>query len=62
MRIVREFLLPRTQEHFSIELEIKLEEVAQALAARAIKSKSGKAVALGCDIKCKVISRNVAAV
>lgn len=60
MKIVREFTMPRTQEHFAVELEIKVEEVAQALAARAIQSKSGKAVALGGDIKCKVISRTTA--
>ena len=61
MKVVREFTIPSTQERFSVELEIEIEEVAQALAARAIKSKSGKAVALGGDIKCKVIHRSAAA-
>jgi hypothetical protein len=60
MKFIREFTMPRTQERFSVEIEVNIEEVAQALAARAIQSKSGKAVALGGDIKCKVISRKAA--
>jgi hypothetical protein len=41
---------------FEVELEIDLQEIAQRLAARAIRSKGLKATTLRGDIVCKVIS------
>ncbi len=41
---------------FVVELEINVDEISQALAARAIGSKLQKSQALNGDIKCRVIS------
>lgn len=58
MKIERAYTKSSTGESFTVEVEIDLEEIARALAARAITSKGGKAQALGGDIKCRVIERS----
>lgn len=57
MKITRSYTKRATGEPFTVELEIDLEEIAHALASRAIVSKLGKARALGGDIKCRIVSR-----
>lgn len=57
MKTTHQFRDVRTGEVFTVELECDLNEIAHALAARAHKSKQGKARALNGDIRCKVIAR-----
>jgi hypothetical protein len=57
MKTLHTFKLIETGELFTVELDIAEHEVARALAARAVKSKHGKAQSLNGDIKCKVIER-----
>lgn len=61
MKVTRDFTVQGTQEDFTVEIEFKIEEIARTLAARAHRSKVGKAVALGGDVMCKVVKRSPAA-
>jgi hypothetical protein len=57
MKTLHTFRLKDTGELFTVELDIAEHEVARSLAARAVKSKNGKAQSLNGDIKCRVIER-----
>ena len=60
MKFLREFTSCKTGENFTVEIEIDLEQVARAVAARAIHAKGQKSSAMNGDIKCRVTQRSPA--
>jgi hypothetical protein len=55
VRIEREYTVKKTGAPFKVEIEIDIEDIAQALAARAIHAKGKKSTGYRGAIQCKVI-------
>jgi hypothetical protein len=57
MKTLHSFRLKLSGELVTVELDIDTNEVARALAARAVRSKHGKAQSLNGDIKARIVER-----
>lgn len=60
LRIRREFSVKKTGKTFAVEIEIDVEDIAQALAARAIHAKGKKSTGYRGAIRCKVVPEEIA--
>jgi hypothetical protein len=58
VKSVHHFRDPKSGDTFTIELDLNVSEIANTMAARLRRSKTGKSRSMNGDIKARIISRN----